>query len=214
MVRPRHTTIERLPLVGGALCLDFVNTTGNRSGAEPRERLRSLADVAVFARRAGLLGAAQARALSRRRRAGAGAALAGLIALREALYRIFRAALEGRAPARADLARLDREQRAAAARRALSWSKKERVWRLETSADGLRAISDALVGSAVELLCSSELGRLAKCGECDWLFLDGTKNRSRRWCKKTCGDRVKARAYYRRKRRAPRERRSTGTPPD
>ena len=65
--------------------------------------------------------------------------------------------------------------------------------------DGAQGLRRALALSAVELLCSSELARLAKCGDCDWLFLDTSKNKSRRWCKKTCGDRVKSRAYYRRR---------------
>jgi predicted RNA-binding Zn ribbon-like protein len=193
------TPIERLTFVGGALCLDFVNTTGNRAGPAPRERLHTLADAATFGRRAGLLDAREARELARAAPGEAAAALAELLALREALYRILRAALEGRAPPRDDLAALNREYRAASARRALAWSPKAPSWRLAAEGGGQRSIADAVVLSAVELLCSADLERLAKCGECDWLFLDTSKNHSRRWCKKTCGDRVKARAYYRRK---------------
>lgn len=199
MARRQLAPIERLPLVGGAACLDFVNTTGNRAGAAPRERLHTLADGATFGRRAGLLTAAQARALAQSAPGAAAAALVELLLLREALYRIFRAALEGRAPPAQDLALIDREHRGAAAGRELVWSKDGPAWRLVSAGAGTRALADAVVLSAVELLCSGELARLAKCGECDWLFLDVSKNHSRRWCKKTCGDRVKARAYYRRK---------------
>jgi len=36
---------------------------------------------------------------------------------------------------------------------------------------------------------------------CGWLFLDETRNRSRRWCSmKDCGNRAKARRHYRRRR--------------
>ncbi|MCK4450409.1 MAG: CGNR zinc finger domain-containing protein, partial [Anaerolineae bacterium] len=37
---------------------------------------------------------------------------------------------------------------------------------------------------------------------CDWLFVDASKNHSRRWCSMNmCGSRVKARRYYQRKTR-------------
>ena len=199
MARRLFTPIESLPLVGGAACLDFVNTTGNRAGSVPRERLGSLADVATFGHRAGLLGATEARELVRAGRQSGEGALGGVIELREALYRLFLAALEGRAPAAKDLALLNREYREAAGRRALLWSPKAPGWRLGTDAGGWQALRQAVVLSAVDLLCSSELTHLAKCGDCDWLFLDTSKNKSRRWCKKSCGDRVKARAYYRRR---------------
>ena len=39
MRQPAFTPVEQVPLVGGRLCLDFVNTTGARSGSRPRERL-------------------------------------------------------------------------------------------------------------------------------------------------------------------------------
>ena len=38
---------------------------------------------------------------------------------------------------------------------------------------------------------------------CRWLFVDMSKNRSRRWCDmKDCGNRAKARRHYRRTRRS------------
>jgi predicted RNA-binding Zn ribbon-like protein len=186
--------------VGGAPCLDFVNTTGNRAGSVPRERLETLSDAAVFGRRSGLLRAAEGRELARA--ADAGATLAALLELREALYRLFRARLAGRAPARADLEALNAAYREAAEHRALAWEPRGSAFRLAPEPAGASALRRAVALSAVELLCSPELGRLSKCGECDWLFLDTSKNTSRRWCKKTCGDRVKARRYYRRRRAA------------
>jgi predicted RNA-binding Zn ribbon-like protein len=43
--------------------------------------------------------------------------------------------------------------------------------------------------------------RLKACQHCDWLFYDGSRNRSGRWCSMTaCGGREKAKAYRRRHR--------------
>ena len=53
--------------------------------------------------------------------------------------------------------------------------------------------------SAADLLTSGNLDRVRQCGdeECGWLFIDTTKNRSRRWCDMTdCGNRAKARRHY------------------
>jgi predicted RNA-binding Zn ribbon-like protein len=196
VARRQLTPIERLPLVGGAPCLDLVNTTGNRGGV-PRERLIDPADAAVFGRRAGLLAPREARELARSPQGGA--ALAALLELREALYRIFRAHLARRAPAQADLELLNAAYGEAARHRALAWEPRGSAFRLAPEPAGAGGLRRAIALSAVELLFSDELQRLAQCGECDWLFLDHSKNRSRRWCKKACGDRVKARAYYRRK---------------
>jgi predicted RNA-binding Zn ribbon-like protein len=63
------------------------------------------------------------------------------------------------------------------------------------------AYSDRIIGSlawvAVDLLRSDELGRLKRCPpqDCRWLFIDRTKNGSRRWCDMaTCGNRAKTRS--------------------
>jgi len=66
----------------------------------------------------------------------------------------------------------------------------------------LEAILWPIAGSAGELLTSDDLGRVRQCGgkTCRWMFVDRSKNRSRRWCDlKVCGNRTKARKLYRRK---------------
>ena len=53
--------------------------------------------------------------------------------------------------------------------------------------------------SAAELLTSSELSALRLCASdrCAWLFLDTSRNGSRRWCSmRTCGNRAKARRHH------------------
>jgi predicted RNA-binding Zn ribbon-like protein len=53
-----------------------------------------------------------------------------------------------------------------------------------------------------DLLMSDDMGRLraCECDTCRWLFLDTSKNRSRRWCDmKVCGNRMKARRFQARR---------------
>ena len=56
--------------------------------------------------------------------------------------------------------------------------------------------------AAADLLVSdTERRKVRQCGagDCEWLFLDTSKNRSRQWCSmQCCGNREKARRHYQR----------------
>lgn len=59
-----------------------------------------------------------------------------------------------------------------------------------------------VIKSAYDLLTSDMLDRVKECGACGWLFLDQSKNRSRKWCSmENCGNNVKAKRYYHRKKK-------------
>ena len=77
------------------------------------------------------------------------------------------------------------------------------TWTNDPSA-GPSLILHRLVWETAQFLTSTDLGRLRICAnrECGWLFLDTSKNHSRRWCSMAdCGSRAKARRYYRRKKK-------------
>jgi predicted RNA-binding Zn ribbon-like protein len=62
-----------------------------------------------------------------------------------------------------------------------------------------------VVKSAGDLLISGELDNVRVCSapDCQWLFLDTSKNHSRRWCDmKGCGNRAKVRRHYERKKQS------------
>jgi predicted RNA-binding Zn ribbon-like protein len=59
----------------------------------------------------------------------------------------------------------------------------------------------ALAVSALSLLNGASLKKLKACPNCNWLFLDKSRNSSRLWCDMAaCGNRAKARHHYRRQR--------------
>jgi predicted RNA-binding Zn ribbon-like protein len=63
-------------------------------------------------------------------------------------------------------------------------------------------ILNPLIRSAADLLVSDELKRVKRCGDpaCGWLFLDTSRNKSRRWCDMSdCGNRAKASRFYKKK---------------
>jgi predicted RNA-binding Zn ribbon-like protein len=117
--------------------------------------------------------------------------LARVLALRETVDAVFRAAARGKAPRRADLDALTaaatpgRLVRAGDAF-ALTWD---------------RDIVGPLAAAAVDLLRHGPLDRLQVCEACPWLFLDLSRNHSRRWCSmNVCGGTLKMRRYRARKR--------------
>jgi predicted RNA-binding Zn ribbon-like protein len=193
---------------GGALCLDFCNSgqgAHNRSGIE---WLADCGDLLVWLEAAGALGAAQAKRFDAAARAAperAAALLARAIALRETLRQVFEAGIRGEAPPREALARLESEHARGAAFARLAWRHGRGVWELDPSASDLDALLQPVVQSAFELLTSEALARVRRCGNptCYWLFIDETRNRSRRWCEMaSCGNVLKVRRHRARARAA------------
>ena len=198
-------------LSGGAVSLDFVNTLGNRAGPEPlEEHLASYRDLVDFARQAGTLSDSAARLLQAAgdaRPEEAGPVLERALALREALYQIFAPLARGVRPEERDLAGLNAELGRAlvharvskgAGGYALAWDDPVADAAAESPLD---APLWPIAHSAMDLLLEADLSRVGECDSdtCGFLFLDTTKNRSRRWCDtRICGNRARVRRHRRR----------------
>jgi predicted RNA-binding Zn ribbon-like protein len=179
--------------VGGHPVLEFVNTLYSWTAPNARDELASFADASAFAVETGLIDTAEAAAL-------ADPDDRELAKLRE-LRRLFHRALPARSPKPDDLDALARAWSAAARHGRLRPASRGRV-DLVFAAAGPALVRHRLVQSAVELLTSDARSRVKSCPACGWLFLDATKNASRRWCSmQTCGSAAKAAAYYRRKKK-------------
>lgn len=166
-------------LVGGDVALDFVNTID-----EGVDVLDSAAAFATWAARLGL-------PTPRRR-----VALHEVHATRAVLDAVLRPLATGDTPRPADLRALRELERAALAAGTLAPG----GWRF---GDPLAAV----VHAATELIAHGRLDRLKSCanheGRCDWLFLDDSRNGTRRWCSmEGCGTEVKIRRLTERRRTA------------
>jgi predicted RNA-binding Zn ribbon-like protein len=163
-------SIETIEFWGGDLALDFANTTEGPG----KDHLRSYADLVSWTRRAGVL-PATVRPDGDLRRAKE---------LRAAIYGVF---------ARGDKAALKillrRHAEAVAA---------------GTIEDGQWAFTGRhpdrplwpIAVAAVDLLRSDRLARVKQCDNCPWLFVDRSRNGSRRWCSMDeCGVHTKMRRY-------------------
>ncbi len=178
--------------VGGSVALDFANTLGgmHTAGTLSRTETRRLIEDAT------------------QQPARAAAVLRRAIGLREAIWRVFDAFAKSERAGAADLAAIQEEELAALkhARFAQNGSDVAYRWSDELLLD--RPLWD-IARSASELLRSkSDLSRVRECGSntCEWLFIDKSRNHSRRWCDmKDCGNAAKVRRF-RQRQRAPRAR--------
>jgi len=198
--------LERIELIAGSPCLDFINSMSDHGGPTPTERLTSYGELVFWTRRCGLLTEAEAErfaALGQKHPRTAAAALKAALAFREAAFRMLQALAAGSEPAAADLAVVNlvvNEAQAGlelvpvAGHYHLDWragdaSPQQLLWRVA------RALA--------ELMTSDQLLTVRVCaGEsCGWLFLDQSRNHLRRWCSMSdCGNRAKAREFYKRRR--------------
>jgi predicted RNA-binding Zn ribbon-like protein len=194
-------TIATLNVVGAHPALDFANTVGALPDGTPREYLVDYANLVSWAQRLGVLGRSEASALKRHAEAepdGARRALTAARDLRGAIYGLFAAHAVGAAPAADAVERFNRHLARAQSHTAIVPTRDGFAWRWTGEADALERPLWVLARSAADLLTDARLERVRQCAgdNCLWLFLDTSKNGSRRWCSMSdCGNRAKVRRF-------------------
>lgn len=191
-------TLETLEIVGGALCLDFVNTINSRQRPE-HDYLTVYSELANWGGKLGILSAGQNSRLQKQASRDvemAENAVKKARDFRELLYRLFVNLAREREPTKEDVASFSKFYG-----EAISHSQFVRTddyfthrWQVDQTYD---AILWPIAHSAGQILLSKELAQVKECPGCGWLFLDTSKNQSRRWCSmNTCGARDKMRRYH------------------
>ena len=197
--------IEQVPsfdLSANWLCLDFVNTLENRLKEDIQEYLNSYADLIAWSQQAGLLTEAGAQRLLAEAKGNPEEAAAVLLRardLREVMYRLFLAIAEGTHPVETDLDALNAALARVMGHARIVPHEGGFIWDWEAGADELERPLWPIIRSAADLLTGPELHDVRVCAaeDCGWLFLDISKNHTRRWCSmKSCGNRAKARRHY------------------
>ena len=191
-----------MKLVGGRLCLDFINTVDGRSVDRVLgDKLVTYSDLVEWSRHAGIVTVKEAERLiqaSKRSTRTAKAVFDRAIALREALYRICKAIMSGRRPQPVDLETVNDELVEARTHERLTHQANEFTWEVIGDHAALDRMLWSVAHSAAELLTTADLSRLRECcGEqCGWVFEDTSRNRSRQWCDmQACGNLAKVRRY-------------------
>jgi predicted RNA-binding Zn ribbon-like protein len=195
MVEPRF--------YAGNLCLDFANTVEPRSGTDGEDLVPDYAALARWSRDAGIVDSAAYEDLlttADRHPKTAATAHARSIVLREALYRTFASLANHQDPRERDLALVHAAYLEALRHGLPRMTGDGLTW--TWASPGLAYPRWRMAVDAVELLKSPDLDRVKSCHQpCGWLFVDRTKNRSRRWCSmRECGFGEKARLQAERRR--------------
>lgn len=191
-------------LSAGQLSLDFANTLDNRADTSPQEYLNRYDDLLAWSQQAQTVTDVEARRLreqAEKHPAKASGVLQGAIVIREALFRIFSAVAQGTSPEDEDLNILNSALSEAMCHVRIVPQTGGFQWDWTAGPENLDRVLWPVVRSAADLLTSEELSETRVCASenCDWLFLDTSKNHSRRWCNmKTCGNRAKAKRHYQR----------------
>ena len=188
----------RYQFVAGNLALDFVNTVAFRADpGKKKDHLQRAEDVQRWASQAQLPDRA---AINSGLPLGT-AALRRIRAVREQLFAVFHA-IASDDPIPADtLARVGNALHDCCARRCLSIEGAEVRWAWRPGTRCTDYLLYPVLTAATDLLTSVLRGLVRQCEDagCGWLFLDRSNARKRRWCSMAdCGNRNKARTYYRR----------------
>jgi predicted RNA-binding Zn ribbon-like protein len=195
--------IERLRVIGGDVALDFVNTVDGEADGDPGfEHLQSYEDLVAWGYRVGILSEERARRLlreARERPSEAEAVHVRALELRDDLYELFRAVAWGMRPSAGNVEALRRAESEAISRARLVPDEEGFAWGWPDDSD-LAGVLWPVVHAATELLTSGPLDRVKACAGCRWLFVDESRNRSRRWCTmEECGTHEKVRRYLERR---------------
>ena len=186
-------------LIGGHPALDLANTLDWRFRASgPGELLGCYGDVVGFSRQSRLISAGQARRLADVNAAAAARVVEKVRELRETAAQVFYAAVGGESPSQSWLKRLASFFREANAHRHPRWRAPRLEWEIPESPLSPELPLWVLSLSTGQLMESQDMRGLRACDnpDCRWLFLDTSKNHTRRWCDmKICGNRMKARRF-------------------
>ena len=196
----RPEGVRELPIVAGNLALDFANTVDDPEGPQRFDHLGDYRGLVAWSKRVGSISERSAAELNRaaeKHPLRAAAAVRRARSLRTALNESFGAVADGRVPD-SGWDRLRPFVREAIWRAGLAATPSGLTprWELSDLQSPLWPVAEA----AYQLLTGPDLERLKRCAGCPWLFLDHSRNGSRRWCSmEDCGTHEKIRRYVRKR---------------
>jgi predicted RNA-binding Zn ribbon-like protein len=187
------------------LSLDFANTVQWHASDHPSDMLLDYETLARWSYEAGLLDEERFNVLMEKAARSPDEAHevhARAVALREAIYRICTAVIHRQTPPEADLITLNDELSRWRVNTRLVSSSDGFTWDYKVELSALDSPLWPIARDSADLLASENIHRIGQCADdrgCGWLFLDTSKNHSRRWCDiNDCGNRAKQRRYQKR----------------
>lgn len=185
--------VRELPIVAGHLALDFANTVDDPDGPTRHDHIATFAGLVDWSVRVGTCSSASAERLRSDFRPDV---VERAHALRAVVLALFTAAAAGEPDLSGHWSALRPYATDALAHAEISPGNALR-WP-ETGEP--HALLWPVAHAAAELLTGPELSRVKRCAGCPWVFLDHSRNASRRWCAMNdCGTHAKIQRYVARR---------------
>lgn len=195
-------SIKELNILGELVCLDFTNTVGWHASENPTEWIHNYKDLLEWCSRINLITQEKKLILtkeSERLHLQSSIVYNLALELRECLYRIFCNAIENKPINHADLYIFNQHLHNSFRHLTLR-ARGNKYYPEFNDSNTLDSVLWPIVKSALELITSDKLlTKLKQCGggACGWIFLDTSRNRSRKWCSMNdCGNRAKVKRHY------------------
>jgi len=201
-IKPGRRRAPKFELIGGNVALDFINTLDDRPSVKPKELLKNFYELARFGEDTGILTGAELDYFyenAHNEPDEAGDAVRRAIHLREAMFAVFAALMKRQVVPQTAINTLNVYIRDATQHSQLVQKDGHCELRYNDMTSRYSAMLWPIARAAADLLTSSDMALLRACSSstCQWLFLDTSKNRHRRWCSmKLCGNRAKVRKFY------------------
>jgi predicted RNA-binding Zn ribbon-like protein len=193
--------LRPLLVVAGNLALDFANTVDDPGGPNHFDHIQDMPRLLTWARNVGVLSDQrydELTALVQAQPTVVAASLRRAHNLRRTVQAVF-GAIADEQPVPEPTWRDLRRSIADAIGHAQLTADQDKV-HLTWDVASLDTVSWHAAYAAHELLTSDQLGRVKRCAACPWLYVDHSKNSSRRWCSmEDCGKNVKMRRYVERR---------------
>ncbi len=203
----KEKNIDTLPIDGGVLCLNFVNTVDSRTKHGAHEYLSDYQQFMLWCNKVEITADTrldQLAGYAKTHKKEASQALTKIISIRENLYLLFATIASGQ------VGKLDQHvlhhfnTNLAESLSHLRFKQEENHLIQTFTKESINLCEPVwvIVKSAYDLLIGKDYERIKLCHapDCGWLFLDHTKNNKRRWCNpSTCGSIEKSKRYYRKK---------------
>ncbi|MBK7993259.1 MAG: CGNR zinc finger domain-containing protein [Blastocatellia bacterium] len=203
--------VSSLNLIGGRLCLDFVNTVGGRKFSTPEnlfsdyivqgDTLSNYYDLLAWCQLTKILSANEIQILLEescleKNKEKIEHIFNLALDLREAIYRICKQLISNQQPNILDLALLNQVLSSSYSNLELIFKEGKFLWQYNKVT--LEKMLWIIAGSMADFLTTTNLSRLRECqgNGCCWLFEDSSKNKMRQWCDmQVCGNLAKVRRF-------------------
>lgn len=190
---------KKYSFIGNDLSLDFVNTVGYISSANPTEKLNSFSDLIEWSKQGKLISNDEGIAIlteAEKNVLESEKVFQRVLKFRKSVYDIFRSIINREEISRKDLTVFNNELSRAMSKAELFSHENELIW--DWKDNSLERILFLIARIAAQLLTSSDLENLKCCSgqNCGWLFYDTSKNNRRQWCDmRDCGNLAKAKRF-------------------